>query len=314
MRRSPAAAAAAAAAEGSSSSFVPGPATSVWAFGRNNHGQLGNGSTVDSHEPIRLTYLEKCFVGQVCAGFYHSLCLTGPLPSAPRGQLALSASSLSADLASMLNSEERSDLVLTCAGGRKLYAHWAMIAARSEPLERSLMRLEAEQQRGVVAPTNTDDDCDCGSVSQIELPHNHDVMLALLEYVYTDGVAAIGRQQQVNFEHTLELLELAKQFELAALASMCERAIKRGMQAENVAEVLAMAEARQAGVLRKKCFDFCVYNFGQVMSSEAFSKLPQPLLHEILVAAAKRWWPQAGSIGASSSAHPGFRWGGPTMT
>ena len=268
-------------AASSASSFAPAPATSVWAFGRNNHGQLGNGSTVDSHEPVRLTHLEGCFVGQVCAGFYHSLCLTGPLPSAPRGHLALPASSLSADLAAMLNSDERADLVLTCAGGRKLHAHWAMIAARSEPLERRLMRLETEQRQANGADSNlhADDGSDGGPVSHIELPHNHDVMLALLEYVYTDEVAAIGRQQVVNFEHALELLDLAKQFELAALAAKCERAIKRGMNAENVAEVLAMAEARQAGVLRKKCFDSCVYNFGQVMSSEAFSKLPQPLLH-----------------------------------
>ncbi len=55
----------------------------VFAFGRNNHGQLGLGSTVDATVPRALGQggLRGKRVTQLAAGFYHTICLTGA-PSA----------------------------------------------------------------------------------------------------------------------------------------------------------------------------------------------------------------------------------------
>ena len=43
---------------------------SLWAFGRNNYGQLGDGTTAQRNTP---TQIISTGVSQVSAGFYHSL-------------------------------------------------------------------------------------------------------------------------------------------------------------------------------------------------------------------------------------------------
>jgi Regulator of chromosome condensation (RCC1) repeat len=51
---------------------APRPATSVWAWGFNNYGQIGNGSKIQVSEPIRLSLSD---VTQVQASFHNSLAL-----------------------------------------------------------------------------------------------------------------------------------------------------------------------------------------------------------------------------------------------
>ena len=47
----------------------------IYAFGRNNHGQLGTGDTEEHHSPVKV----QCFVGlsirSLAAGFYHTIAL-----------------------------------------------------------------------------------------------------------------------------------------------------------------------------------------------------------------------------------------------
>ena len=91
--------------------------------------------------------------------------------------------------------------------------------------------------------------------------------------------------------HKSELTAL----ELDTLQRICEHAIKNAINPSNVSRVLSMAHTRGARMLFKKCFDFCVYHFGQVMRVDSFSQLPQPLLHSILVAASTRWFKKSGN-------------------
>ncbi len=47
----------------------------LYAFGRNRHGQLGDGTTVDRHTPIKVDF-KGGEILQVAAGFYHSVVLS----------------------------------------------------------------------------------------------------------------------------------------------------------------------------------------------------------------------------------------------
>ena len=62
---------------------------SVYVWGRNNHGQLGIGTTDDCNTPSRIDALIHKTALQVTAGFYHTLILTGS-PDDEVGSLSLS--------------------------------------------------------------------------------------------------------------------------------------------------------------------------------------------------------------------------------
>ena len=132
----------------------------VW--GRNNHGQLGIGTTDDCNSPCRVDTLIHKTALQVTAGFYHTLVLTGSPdddvaggPMALFGQYGQSGTqlfsggggggsgsggvgdSLSTDLGKLLNNPARSDVTFLVEG-RPIYAHRCVIMCRCDPLERML--------------------------------------------------------------------------------------------------------------------------------------------------------------------------------
>jgi hypothetical protein len=58
----------------------------VWAWGGNSYGQLGDGTTTDRTTPVQVPGLTG--VTAIAAGTYHSLFLGLPLPTAPSGSMA----------------------------------------------------------------------------------------------------------------------------------------------------------------------------------------------------------------------------------
>ena len=53
----------------------------VYSFGRNSHGQLGDGSTNQSSVPVLIHCLKEKRVTQIAAGFYHSVVLVHHVPT-----------------------------------------------------------------------------------------------------------------------------------------------------------------------------------------------------------------------------------------
>jgi len=238
---------------------------SVFACGRNNHAQLGIESDSDAMVPMKVEALQGFRVTQIAAGFYHSVCLTGP----PDASATPPASTLSADLRKMLNNEARSDVTFIVEG-KPLYAHRAVIMARCEPFEAMLdgpMR-EANQR-------------------EIHLKdQQYHVIHALLEFLYTDEV--LGLDESVDLDFALDILAVADQFLVERLKSLCEIAIQKSISTENVAVMFKTADQRQASALRKRCFEYLIKNFGSVIGTEGFVNLPQNLLREVLLAAHER--------------------------
>eukprot|EP00936_MAST-01D_sp_MAST-1D-sp1_P002006 g2006.t1 len=279
----------------------------VAAFGRNNHGQLGIDSLEDQSLPVNVEVRDsrgrRAHVVQVAAGFYHSLCLTGPT----RGALAAARAprrSLPSDLRRLLNNEHRSDVCFVVQG-RPVHAHRAIIMARCEPLA---CMLDGHFRESRLARVEMHDIA-------------YDVFLAFLEYLYTGEVRALRQEQgqaqsaqvqgqghdqewfdasqdaaavtevseaAIDVGFVLDLLAVADQFLVAILKRKCERAIKRGITVENVSFMLQTADERQARALRKKCAEYIIAHFNEVIATEAFASLPQALLHEILVTASQQ--------------------------
>ena len=237
----------------------------VLAQGRNNHGQLGTAHEGDATVPVKVDALHEHRVLSLAAGFYHSACLVGP--PAPAVQLP---GSLSRDLRGMLNNPQRSDVEFIVEG-RRIYAHRCIIIARCEPLNKMLDGPMREAH-----------------MKEIEMPGlQYHVMLAVLEFIYTDEVRQLEqpRQAPVDIDFCLDLLQAADLFLVARLKRLAEDAITESMSVANVCAMLRTADARQAAPLRKRCFDFVLKNFGKVIGTEGFAALPHELLREVCLAA-----------------------------
>jgi RCC1 and BTB domain-containing protein len=286
---------------------------SVYVWGRNNHGQLGIGTTDDSNTPSRIDALIHKTAIQVTAGFYHTLVLTGNPDEADsiggymnnyggnyggymnygmHSESGMSSSfgnhhhhlhnnnhrdnkhplmnSLSNDLKTLLNNPARSDVTFMVEG-RPIYAHRCVIMCRCDPLERMLEGpMRESSQKEIVLHEQ-----------------QYEVFMALLEYLYTDRVAAI-QSKTVKVEFALDLLSVADQFLVEKLKLLCENSIQKSIDVDNVAHMLSTADQRQAHGLRKKCFEYILRHFGKVIGTQAFSEISKPLLQEVLFAASKR--------------------------
>eukprot|EP00903_Cladosiphon_okamuranus_P014621 g13558.t2 len=213
----------------------------VYPFGRNNHGQLGTGTREDSCRPCYVEELSGKFVCQVAAGFYHTLCLTGPaLPRKGQGGALLcdvvhNSRSLSSDLYRLLNNPSRSDVTFVVEG-KPIYGHRCIIGARCEPLERMLEgpMKEAWAVEGSIPLPN----------------HRHAVFLAFLEFLYTDKVNALGADV-LDLDFWLDLMDVSDQYLVGSLKRLCEDAVLRNITVDNACELLVAAESRLASSLRE---------------------------------------------------------------
>ena len=178
--------------------------------------------------------------------------------------------SLSNDLKTLLNNPARSDVTFMVEG-RPIYAHRCVIMCRCDPLERMLEGpMRESSQKEIVLHEQ-----------------QYEVFMALLEYLYTDRVAAI-QSKTVKVEFALDLLSVADQFLVEKLKLLCENSIQKSIDVDNVAHMLSTADQRQAHGLRKKCFEYILRHFGKVIGTQAFSEISKPLLQEVLFAASKR--------------------------
>ena len=239
----------------------------VYVWGRNNHGQLGIGTTDDANSPARLDALAHKTVIKIAAGFYHTLLLTGSQEHV--SQMAAEQSSLSSDLAKLLNNPARSDVTFIVQG-MPIHAHRCVIMCRCDPLERMLDGPMRESQQNKIVLHD----------------QSYDVFMSFLEYLYTDRVQALQKPHAVEF--ALDLLTVADQFLVESLKMLCESTIQKSINVENVASMLSVADSRGALGLRKKCFDYILRHFGKVIGTPTFSEISKPLLQEVLFAASKR--------------------------
>ncbi|ETV97749.1 hypothetical protein, variant 4 [Aphanomyces invadans] len=241
----------------------------VYPFGRNNHGQLGTGNTLDSTFPTYIESLRDVRVWKIAAGFYHSVCLTGN--ARPRWMdRAPPVSSLATDLAKLVNNPQRSDVQFR-VDGQLIYGHRCILMARCEPLEIMLNGPMRER-----------------SQAEIDIPElSHDAFLAMLHFIYTDKVPALERRA-TDIDFVLDLIAIADQFLLDNMKRQCELAIHQNINQDNFAAMLMTAHCRQAHTLKRGCIDYILAHFGAIIGMPEFMELPPELMQEILMTASRR--------------------------
>ncbi|XP_033748459.1 BTB/POZ domain-containing protein 2-like isoform X1 [Pecten maximus] len=99
----------------------------------------------------------------------------------------------------------------------------------------------------------------------------------LLEYMYCEDT-------KVDTKNASYLLYAARKYGIDALEEKCVRILEHGITIENVCEVVRQAYQFDEHELKKKCLDFIFHHPKDILRSNNFSDLPDPVVREIIQA------------------------------
>lgn len=177
--------------------------------------------------------------------------------------IVIPPSSLDADMRALLNAPEFSDVQFH-VDNRVIFAHRSVLAGRSEVF-RVMFR---QQMRETLSGTVSLGD----GVS-------YNIVMALLEFIYTDQVSLRGR-----LDLAMQLVPLAEQYALPRLKGLCVATIRRQIAVPTVVAILMLAERYRAPSLKRVCLDFIVHRVDEVREHGSFAdlKYDPDLLYEVL--------------------------------
>ena len=162
--------------------------------------------------------------------------------------------------ASILFSEQFSDVVFLCPDGERIHGHRCIVAACSPHMERMLEGDWAEH---------------AGEVTMLQPAA---AVRALLRFFYTGEVDETALLAQMS-----DVLHLAAQHEQSGLKAACEKCAADALSVQAVVPILVAAHLHDLPALKARCVDFVtesVPNAAAVVSSKAYMKLKttHPLL------------------------------------
>ena len=143
-----------------------------------------------------------------------------------------SIASLVKDLVSMYNDKQFSDVRIVC-GSEVFHVHKLILCARSPVFKGMLSHENLETKEGKIVIADTDQ-----ALVQI-----------MLKYMYTNKVEKIE-------DVAAKLITLADFYQLLELKTMCEDALCRMLNTENVMEDLILADRLGASKLKSLCIKF----------------------------------------------------------
>ena len=149
---------------------------------------------------------------------------------------------------------------------KTVYAHRCILIARCEFLEKMLNGPMKESESSVITLSHV----------------SYNSFIILLEYFYTETVK-IFKENPIDQKLVLELLILADQYLVNDLKLQCEVVLSTCLDVERVCKVLEIADIHRSIILRKKCMEYIVNNFGQVIVQDHFLDMPKSILKEILL-------------------------------
>jgi len=162
--------------------------------------------------------------------------------------------------------------------GKTLYAHKAILSARSDHFKR-LFQTPMKESSGQVEVGET----------------RYDVFRVLLEYLYT------GDDRLITPETSVELLCLAEQYLLPHLKEICEDIAIDHIDKENAPFLLRTADLHSCEKLRRLAVEFCGKNHAQILANGGFKDFPQNLLLDVMNAISAQPSPSSPSSSSSRS-------------
>ena len=170
--------------------------------------------------------------------------------------------------ASLLLSDDFSDLVFVCGGGERVPAHKCLLAAGSEHMGALLRGPWAE---------NAD-----GRESVVQVEQSGVAVRAMLRFVYTGQVDGAALAADLG-----GVLDLASQHGLEGLRAACEQHGVAGLSVKTVVPLAVAAHLHELPALKAACVELIKANAFAVTMSDTFMELKttHPLLWRELRAA-----------------------------
>jgi len=184
-------------------------------------------------------------------------------PSTPREDDSTNIDQLQSDLKSMLDNEYSFPDVTFVVDDQKIYAHRAILAARCEKFR--AMFSSGMQESNTVGKSIEMNDAD------------YDSFKSMLYFIYTGATPAID-----TYSKAIRLLELAEEYLLSDLKSICEDAICLFVCSDTVITFLELSHCYHALTLRRTCEYFILKHFAETSQREEFKRLKKPVLSGIL--------------------------------
>ena len=195
--------------------------------------------------------------------------------------------SLVQDFARLINDPTLADCSFLVEG-QQVYAHRAILAARSEYFR---VMLCGGMRESTGAPIEIAD-------------VSHAVFLKVMEFLYTDTV------DELNVESGVYLLIASEHFLLDRLKCICEDSVRRGIHSDNVTSILVASQRHNATGLREIALQYILDNLDHPTIQACLGELrSEP---DLLVEIIKRrtLTPHADGAAGRSSADPfGAEWG-----
>ncbi|XP_048656888.1 RCC1 and BTB domain-containing protein 2 isoform X3 [Marmota marmota marmota] len=267
----------------------------VFAWGYNNSGQVGSGSTANQPIPRRVTgCLQNKVVMNIACGQMCSMAVvdTGEVyvwGYNGNGQLGLGSSgnqptpcrvaALQGIRVQRVACGYAHTLVLTDEG--QVYAwganSYGQLGTGNKSNQSYPTPVVVEKDRCEHFRSSLEDnEDDIVEMSEFSYP----VYRAFLEYLYTDSIS-------LSPEEAVGLLDLATFYRENRLKKLCQQTIKQGICEENAIALLSAAVKYDAQDLEDFCFRFCINHLTVVTQTSGFAEMDHDLLKNFISKASR---------------------------
>lgn len=103
----------------------------------------------------------------------------------------------------------------------------------------------------------------------------YEAFFSVIQYIYSGKIL-------VNAEQLPEVLNLANYYDLSVLKSSCSSRLEKGLNESNVCSALSIAALYKESALKKQALQYIACHTEEVLSSENFYTLPEPVLVKML--------------------------------
>ncbi|XP_033342522.2 RCC1 and BTB domain-containing protein 2 isoform X2 [Megalopta genalis] len=270
----------------------------VYTWGSNKYGQLGNGTTQNVNNPIKVQKIRnivdiatsanhnisiamekgnRIFVWGLCLGYsinvptlttlssIHDAFACFAVPKVMHQPLLNNCKfNLFDSLRNAFNDETTSDLTITIHG-KSIHVHKSILIFRCQHFREKFLK----------DPVDEDNRLD-----ENEMLFSYDVYKAFLQYLYTEKI-------DLPLADTLELIQLADYYSMNQLKRCCVQSLYENITVENVLLVYSLAIKFHNKELEDCCFKFASRKMTAVIRTPNFVELDGSLVKHFIIKAAE---------------------------
>ncbi|XP_052738734.1 leucine-zipper-like transcriptional regulator 1 homolog isoform X2 [Bicyclus anynana] len=197
------------------------------------------------------------------------------------------------DFGRILKSQQFCDVTLLVGADQTaVFAHQAMLAARSQYLRAKIKEANEELAKRIAAGEE-EPTAECSYKARpkltVKLPEaTPEAFRMVLNYIYTDRIDPTEKDEDPASPATIllvmEVLRLALRLNIPRLRGLCARYLRANLCYSNVLQALHAAHHANLTCIKEYCLRFVVkdYNFTAIVMSPAFEEMEQKLMVEVI--------------------------------